>query len=67
MFPMHTFLQNLSSFTLGCINEEVALQVFEYHGIIGKKTDVIICVCGSAMVVKKRGYAILDFLIGLLF
>jgi hypothetical protein len=53
--PMHPFLQTLSPFKLGGITEEIALQVFDYYGIIGKKTANIICVCGSAMVVEKRG------------
>jgi hypothetical protein len=55
MSAMHPFLQNLSSLKLGGITEEIALEVFQHYGIIAKKTDDVTCICGSTMVVVKRG------------
>jgi hypothetical protein len=43
MSSVHLFLVNLSSLKLTSINYEVALEIVQYYGLIGKKTDDVIC------------------------
>jgi hypothetical protein len=61
MIPIHPFVENLSTFKFGAITREIALDIFEYYGIIGKKTDQVICICGSTMIVSTRGQYFFDF------
>jgi hypothetical protein len=55
MSSLHPFLVNLSSLKLTSINYEVAVEIMQYYGLIGKKTDYVICLCGSVMNVVKKG------------
>jgi hypothetical protein len=43
MSSVHLFLVNLSSLKLTSINYEVAVEIVQYYGLIGKKTDDVIC------------------------
>jgi hypothetical protein len=55
MSSVHPFLVNLSSLRLTSINHVVAVEIMQYYGLIGKKTDDVICLCGSIMNVVKKG------------
>jgi hypothetical protein len=54
MSSVYLFLVTLSSLKLTSINYEVAVEIVQYYGLIGTKTDDVICLCGSIMNVVKK-------------